>query len=259
MQAKQVSPPEKITRESLVDAPDGEYIDRIIDPINRLLSSYQKTVDGAVSFANNLAAEAVEVSVLTKDPWVTPTLHASTQAATHYSSEIPKYMKHPIGLVEVKGYIESKVGALASGTILWTFPTQYRPISDVSYTHTDNAGNANTFVVRSNGELTYYGPGTWSGDAVSLHVVFMSGDSTAVPNGCWPKNIKTRFNNPPLGVIAMAVYDEQPGGEQTTLPGSLGIDWSFTKIGNAPQVKINNIANLPYNRRIRIKLLIIGY
>lgn len=263
----------KVTKESLVDAPDAEWVDRLIEPVNRLLDADAQAKDGNLTFTGNLNSEVVEINVRTVDPrYFIFDKHVQTTDLSDRWSGDPTYeksyiIKHPDQTVELYLAMDDFGIAPTVYTNLFTtgLPDEFRPprallISGNKFDYTSNpplTWDASPFILFPDGNLQYCGNALTSHVYVA-HIRYLPLSPKQVPLSCWPLTAKTRFTTPPIGVIVLSVEDAEPGGAQMVLPGSLGVVWSYTKAGEYPQIRIENIANLPYNRSFKIKLLIMG-
>lgn len=242
----------KLTKQNMEGAPEERYIDSIKSTMNVTVQEIEKLRSDTkgIKLADSANVEVAEFDVQAPDPWIS-VADASLSSGWVAAAGAPgfKYMKAPGGQVEARINLQGGVDG-----VVFTLPVGYRP-SDP----TQDAGlNLGTFAgvlisITAAGVVSVTGSGgaLWVG-----HVVFLSSDAVPVPLSCWPKFIKTKFKAV-SGVSIMNVSDAQ---DTAKLPAGAVYQpvWEFSTQAGIPQVKLLNIAGLPYNRKSRVRLLIFG-
>lgn len=224
-------------------APEERWVDAVKSVVNGAVDQIEavRSQGQGIELLKNADVEEVELDVEVPDPWVTGTL------VNGYGGTL-KYMKSPSGVVEVNFDITTTGG----GTIPFIFPTGYTPVSTIyGFAYNVTAPGYSWARVQSNGNMTL------SADADHRGMFsFLSSDSTPIPLSCWPKMVKTKFSRV-SAVLVGAVFD---GATTSPLPAGAVYHpvWETTTMAGEINVKLLNIAGLPYNRKSRIRLLIFG-
>lgn len=235
----------KLTKQNMEDAPEeSKYIESIKLTVNSSAQAIEDLrANRGIKFLENADVEAVEMEIQTPDPWLEATVNGPWVGTL-------KYMKRDDGVVEIR---ISLTGG-ATNDVICTLPEGYRPyddiivpVSDLSFGEFASVGIQQSGVVycanESHSEL---------GGVIS----YTSQDTTPVPLSCWPKMIKTKLSAV-KGVLVMDVFDAETTNPLP--PASVGNpSWEISTNAGQSNVKITNIAGLPYNRKSRVRLLIIG-
>lgn len=246
----------KLTRQNMEGAPEERWVDSVKTTANESARQIEqlRSADHGVKLLENADVELVEVEVQVPDPWikVSTTAGAPTfqNSWTNYGGgyTVAAFMKHPDGSVEIKGTV--KDGAI--GTLIFTLPVGYTPRENFNIAVSSASAHGDLYI-GSNGTLT---AGTGVNTDFGLACRFLSSDATPIPLSCWPKLIRTKFKK-----VSAVLLAEVVDGETTKpLPAGLAHHpvWEMTTQKGEPNVKLLNIAGLPYNRKSRIKLLIVG-
>lgn len=238
----------KLTKQNMESAPEETWVEAVKTTVNVAVEEIDhiRSIDGGIKLLENANVELVDLEVQVPDPWTTVTTFANSWIA---GPRLNRYRKGPDGVVEILVSITDGT----AGNAAFTLPVGYRPhqvlIKSAWDTTTPLARridiNTTGTVVPQTGTVAH-----------ELHTSFLAIESSPVPLSCWPKFVKTKFVNVAAVVIA-GVYDGA-----TTLPLPAGAAyapvWESSSQGGFPQVKIVNIAGLPYNRKSRVSLLIFG-
>ena len=224
-------------------APEEKWVDSVTNTVNSAVDQIEliRSERGGIDLLTEANVEQVEVDVEVPDPWTTGTL------VNGYGGTL-KFMKHPNGVVETRFDITTTAG----GTIPFIFPAGYRPAETIyGFAYNVTTPGYSWASVGTNGNMTLSVDADHRGS-----FTFLSSDATPVPLSCWPKMVKTRFKSV-SSVVVSAVYDAA-----TTSPMPAGLIyspvWETTTMAGEINVKLLNIAGLPYNRKSRVRLLIVG-
>lgn len=239
----------KLTKQNTEDAPqDTRYFEAVKTTLNSTIEEVEKirSEQSGIKLLQNADVEMIDVDVQVPDPWIPVTAFDNGYAENNPNN---KYYKGPDGVVELH------FSLIGGGADLYAFtlPVGYRPDVQLDFNSWDSniadhayITNAGVFVpaqICANGEP-------------SGCVRFLASDSNPVPLSCWPKMIKTKFTKV-SAVMVGGVYDAQ-----TSEPLPAGAVhppvWEMSTQGGFPQVKLLNIAGLPYNRKSLVRLLIFG-
>lgn len=239
----------KLTKISMEDAPDDtKWVESVKGTVNVAIQEIEhlRSEDRGLKLLDSADVDMSEFDVQVPDPWIYPTLTSGSPGATRN-----RYMKHKGGVVEL--HIDTT--GLTTTDVLFSMPVGYVPSELVYCVASDVTGSKFSFItINAVGDVSFIS-GTGAVDAV-CSISYLSSDSTDIQLSCWPRLIKTRFNEV-SGVIVIRSEDAE-----TTKPlpsSSLGSPvWELIKSGENYNVKINNIPGLPYNRKSRVRLLIIG-
>lgn len=236
----------KLTKQNMDDAPeDTKWVESIKSTVNVSVQEIEKIreSDHGLKLLESSDVEVAEFDVQVPDPWSTLTLQ-SPWTGTY------KYTKKPDGMVEHRvavsgGHITDQIGTLPAGYS--PYDDIIVPVSDLSNGEFCSIGIQGTGVIYCAFEAHSQLGGV---------INYLSKDSTPVPLSCWPKLVKTKLKKV-SGVIVMAVTDAETTNPRP--PQAVGNpSWEITQIDGVSNVKITNIPNLPYNRKSRVKLLLIG-
>lgn len=242
----------KLTNQNMEDAPEAKWVDSVKSTVNVAVQEIEQVRSEAhgIKLLENADVELVEVDVQVPDPWITVGV---TPGAPAYQNgwadeSFVGFYKGPDGVVEFRYSISGGPG------VAWTMPVGYCPTSYVSYAQSDDGGTGVAYpvIIDQSGAVT---PGSNSGICRATGR-YLSSDSTPVPLSCWPKLVKTRFKK----VSAVVVANVVDGETTKTLPAGCVYPpvWEMSTMNGAGQVKLLNIAGLPYNRKSRVSLLIFG-
>lgn len=244
----------KLTKQSMEDAPeDTKYIESIKQTVNVAVQEIEqlRSASHGIDLLSNANVEQVEVDVQMPDPWIVVgyTPGAPSFQNGWMQNDDCVFSKSPDGVVEV---IVSLSGSGAAFFPAFKLPVGYTPKHAFYFFSWGNGtATAGAFLMSTDGSIS-----PQFIDDMSGHVRFLAADSTPIPASCWPKMVKTKFKKV-SAVIVADVFDAE-----TTKPLPCGSVWhpiwETASENGIPQIKLLNIAGLPYNRKSRVRLLIIG-
>lgn len=233
----------RLTKQNMEGAPEEKWVDSVKMTVNSTVDQIEliRSERGGIDLLSDANVEQVEFDVEVPDPWI------NGELVNSYTGNL-RYMKHPNGVVETRFQVITGAG----GTIPFIFPAGYRPAHTVVGFATDKTTPGFSYAsVGTNGNMTLRLDADHDGS-----FSFLSSDATPVPLSCWPKLIKTRFSKV-SSVLVGSVSDAA-----TTSPMPAGQVqhpvWETTTMAGEINVKLLNIAGLPYNRKSRVRLLIFG-
>lgn len=239
---------DKVTQEDLSDAPKGKWLEALTTPLNDVLTTTKTTLSKNITFDKNVLSETKEIDIDIPDAWQAMALvngYANNAAPREQSA----YTKHPDGTVEIRMSVTGGAGFATMATL----PVGYRPQYDIYATGVTGAALINRIQITSAGAIV---DGTGAGTA-DIHFRFLASDATPVPNSKFPVNFSTKMTSKPL-YVAIANVEDVTSSEPKKLGCVMSCDWSYGQVNGKPNIKINNICGLPYNRKYRIKFLIVG-
>lgn len=233
----------RLTDSAMDDAPNGKYIENMRSAINLLNDQVERSTDPQLrlKLLESSDIELQEITVQVPDPWIPATYLNSWSDISGKT----KYMKHYDGSVEI--VLNIRGGAAAT---VMNMPTGYIPFTNVTTGAWNQITSAGSFMrIDSSGVVTVANT-----DEHHSHIRYMPTDATPIPLSCYPKYIKTNLN--PCGVICLDIADDQ---DTQPLPERSGqVIWEMSSVNGEKNVKVTNIIGLPYNRKYKVKLLIIG-
>lgn len=234
----------KIAEEDVSDAPKGKWKEGIVTPVNDLMSSQKALMNKGVTFEQNIQCEKKSFDIVVPDCWklLTPINSWTTNG-------VPlRVCKHPDGSVEMQGDLTGGVSntVLAAGTI----PAQYRPQYNMRFCSA-RAAYA-TFTVGSDGSLTQT-----TGTDGAFNCRYEALDATPIANSKFPITIATQYSKKP-GQVLVSQVEDLNGTDPKPIGCVMTLDWSYGQTNGSPCVIIKNLCGLPYNRKYRVNLLIIG-
>ncbi len=239
----------KLSEEDLSDAPKGAWLDAIKTPVNDNLKATKDLLSGQLTFQQNISSEVKELTIDVPDPWVPVTSFSNSY--TDFGNPFPPvaYMKHPDGSVEIRGCVDNGVGV----SKIFNLPSPYRPFKYMSFSEMNAGSGNNGITIQTGGDV--YELGVLG--QVCLNCRYLAADATPIPNIKFPLTFATKFTKKPLCVIV--AYVEDVSTSEVKSLGSIGlIDWDFVTVAGKPNIKIKNICGLPYNRKYKIKFLVVG-
>ncbi len=236
---------DRVSEEDLADAPKGNWVGAITTPLNDQLAANKTLMNGGLTFGQNIQSEVREIDVIIPDAWTA----ISLQNGFANNAGTAGYVKHQDGTVELRGNITT---ASVAPVVIGTLPIGYRPAQKFYYPVYANAA-AGYISIDTTGVVT----AEVGINTVHIQTRFLSSDATPPVPSVLPVTFTTKFTASPLAVIAISVLDTTKT-ESKPVGCVPNPDWSYGSFGGKPGIKINNVCGLPYNRKYRIKLLIIG-
>lgn len=238
----------RIAEEDLSDAPKGKWLEGITTPLNDILTSVKSLFEKGITFGSNIDCEIKFVDILVPDPWIYP------DPENGWRQDVPngvplRYMKHPDGSVEWQGdLIDGGSNTVLSAGVV---PAAYVPDYGL-YFASKTGGGQKYCVINTDGSLVH--ELTTDG---SFNFRYMCKDATPYSSSAFPIFVSTKYSKKPLSVSCVSIEDIT-----NTDPKKLGcamqLDWDYISVQGNPSVQIKNICGLPYNRKYRLKLLIVG-
>lgn len=234
----------RVAEEDVADAPKGTWLEGLRAPLNDVMSTIRELLNKGITFVQNIDCEIKETDILVPDPWIYPEPENGWRQDA--PSGVPlRYMKHPDGSVEFQGDLidGGSTTVLSAGVISNAYVPDY-PMRFVVV-----SGNIQ---VDPSGELSHSG-----GADGTFNFRYMASDATPYSSSSFPIVISTKYSKKPLSVTCVSIEDITD-----TDPKKLGcamqIDWDYISVQGNPSVQIKNICGLPYNRKYRLKFLIVG-
>lgn len=238
----------RVAEEDVADAPKGNWLEGIRGPLNDVMSTVRDLLGGGITFVQNVDCEIKDIDILVPDPWIYPTPENDWHQDTPGGVPL-RYMKHPDGSVEWQGDLidGSSVVVLSSGVV----KPAYTPDYDLRFPSVN--GLVFDFVtIFADGGLSAH-----AGTDSSFNFRYMAEDPTPYSSSAFPIFVSTKYSKKPLAVICVSIEDITD-----TDPKKLGcamqLDWDYISVKGTPSIQIKNICGLPYNRKYRLKLLIVG-
>lgn len=235
----------KLTKQNMEDAPEEQWVESIKGTVNVAVQEIEKTrsENHGIKLLDSADVELVEIEVQVPDPWIqmTPLTGGWTDAGGGNW-----YHKMPDGLVEIMMDVTSGAG------VAFTMPVGYRPARTLKLVGWEAAiASAVDVDLNDLGEISQSLDAEWR-----LHTTYMAKDTTPIALSCWPKLVKTKFKK----VSAVVVANVADAETTKTLPAGCVYHpvWEMSTMNGTSQVKLLNIAGLPYNRKSRVSLLIFG-
>lgn len=228
------------------DAPeDTKWVESIKGTVNGAVQEIEniRSLDHGIELLKSSDVEMSEFDVQVPDLW------SELALITPWTGTL-KYTKHLGGMVEIR---LSVTGGVDHDTI-GTLPQGYSPYDDVLCPVSDlSFGEFASVGIQTDGTIYC---ARQSHSELGGVINYISKDTTPVPLACWPKLIQTKFRDV-AGVIVMKVTDAS--STVTLPPQSVGNPaWEMIVSGGKRQVKITNLPGLPYNRKSKVRLLVIG-
>lgn len=232
----------RLTGASLSSAPDEPWVKMIQASVNSIVDA-QELGTSKIKLLSGTDVEIREITVQVPDPWIEVT---SFDNGWGTLGDGTWYRKDHYGLVELLLSVEGGAGSA------FTLPSQFSPARDIRITGWDTAGGTDTsIIIGADGTVTpVLGPGE-----AKCQALFLAKNSSPIPMSCWPIVVSTSLKSV-AGVMVCDVRDFDQDAERPSMSGN--VIWSFTSTNGKNAVKILNIPWLPYNRRCRVKILIIG-
>lgn len=243
----------KLTNQNMEDAPEAKWVDSVKSTVNVAVQEIEqvRSENQGIKLLENADVELVEVEVQVPDPWITVGVTAGAPAYLNgWAAESGcSFYKGPDGVVEVRISIDGGTAGLPA----WVMPVGYRPVLAVYNNVMDPSGLGGAQQINIQGDGSVNITGT---DIITGQFRYLSGDAAPIPLSCWPKMVKTKFKK----VAAVMVANVSDGETTKGLPAGCVYPpvWEMSTMNGASQVKLLNIAGLPYNRKSRVSLLIFG-
>lgn len=238
----------RLTDANMEDAPEAQHMESIRSAVNQLVDETEKArgrADKGIRLLESADVEQAEFDIQVPGPFTNITFAGTW--ADPVGAKTSVWMKHPNGLVELH------VACTGGGaTTVANLPSQLKPYDYVLGPTWDvTAGAAGMFQIDPSGVLTVNNT-----HEHFISVCYLALDSTPIPLSCWPKFVNTRFDR----VSAVLIAQVSDAETTKTLPAGQvqHPTWELTKSNGQNCVKLLNIAGLPYNRKSRIRLLIVG-
>jgi hypothetical protein len=195
--------------------------------------------------------EVKEFEVVVPDPWILMLNFANGWENYNAPDNLVKFMKHPDGRTEVRGW-------MGSGTLnltAFTLPPEYAPAETIQFACGDSQPNhRSTLQVDSNGNVI-----PLHGTYPFFNIAFLAADSRPMVLNCFPAYIQTGLNEP-MGIFVLYTEYGESKRSPYIKPGAAvnHCDWSFTRKANGNYIQINNITGLPYGQKTKVALMIVG-
>jgi hypothetical protein len=228
------------------DFPSEPWIERLIRPLNTVLSAVATGLGNGLTLGENLNAEVKTIDVTTRDEWVAPTFQNGwVDFGAPYAAA--SYMK-AAGRVHLRGAVKN--GTL--GSAIFTLPTGYAPSAQLTFAVIQNAaaGAFGQAIVNSAGGIfpiggsnTFYGL-----DGISFYV-----DGASPPNPAFPVRFKTRVTGKVAGVQILRCVELQ-GRDERVVHESFVPQWSQS----SQTISLEGVSGLTGGRTYRLTLAVIG-
>ena len=242
----------KLTRHNTEDAPeDTKWFESVRQTVNESVRNIEdiRSTDRGIKLLQGADVEMVEVDVQAGDPW---TKVANAGFLNGWVQDVDpgfKYMKGADGRVEIRFSLTAGVDA-----DVYTMPVGHIPDSQVQFSGYTSANALATYIIGTDGTVRF--DSFAGGESIRGQCVYQASDATPIALSCWPKLVKTVLSKV-VGVVVLDVFDQETS--KPLPPGAVYAPvWESANQNGIPQVKLLNIAGLPYNRKSRVRLLFIG-
>lgn len=249
----------RIAGQDIKDAPSEPWVDAIVDGANQALLSISRLMtQNGISLKSNTNVEFLSFRVTVPDIWNTAALQNSW---TNVGSTHARFSKDAWGNVEIWGTVHP---GTPTATIL-TLPVGFRPSQAVPVAAFDPTSGyqAGVLSIGTDGTVTPQA-NFGAGQDLWFQSNFHADDATPMPSACWPIHLKTRFQDPPLGVIVISCRSANllETGAKATMNNSDATvvlpSWRFVKGPSGPEVRILDIPGLTPNKTHKIDVVVFG-
>jgi hypothetical protein len=245
------APQLQLRREDYPDL-EGDRLDRLLRQLTTFGTQIHAALNRGITFGENLAAQVKEVTVKTRDPWLTPTLENGW--VDYGGSQAEATYRKGGGEVLLRGTVKS--GTMAQP--IFTLPAGYRPAATIGFGVVSSAGAGDAFgsvLVNAAGQVVpVAGGNTW---LYLDEVRFWAADPRPIPNPCFPVSVDLSLpgNRRPEFVIAKAIDTETGAPVAMSLPA-----WSASVSAStgAYVLKLHDVPGLTPLRTYKLTLLVIG-
>lgn len=245
--------PLELRREDISDLSQSQDIERLFRVLNGFGSSAGQALKSGLTFADNLQAFVHEIDFDMGKECLNPALTAPW--AVYGGEPAIDVCKSDQALVMLEGRV-APTGA-ANPSAMMTLPKSCWPRRDLYFAvdiSTLLSGEAK--ISATTGVITL----SWAGAApawVSLaSVMFNALDKRPLPNPGFPVTFKNELAGKakPQGVWVWQAWDMS---DRDKTPVSAGpVSWELSSKGD--QIVVRDIANLPHERKYRVKLVVVA-
>lgn len=243
-------PPLELRREDISDLSKGKDIERLFRQLNQFGSSAGSALASGLTFADNLQAFIHEIDftmasegeeVTLTSPW---TATDSTVMIWHADN----------GVVQLEGRVNRNTGA--SGSTIATLHEDVWPHRTLYFVGDTSANAPCSVTITAAGVVSAAWPTaapTW----VSLDAVtYNAADHRPPSNPGFPVSFKNELAGKakPQGVWVWQAWDMS---DRDRVPVAAGaVSWTLSSKGD--QIVVRDIANLPHERKYRVKLVVVA-
>lgn len=244
--------PLELRKEDISDLSKVQDIERLFRVLNTFGASAGQALKSGLTFTDNLQAFVHEVDFFMGKESHTPTLTAPWAL---YAGEAPvDAWKTDQATVQLEGRL-APTGA-ANPSACMTLPPAYYPHRTIYFSLDSNTNQGISGSVSAAGVVTI----GWQGAApawVSLAGIrYMSADHRPLNNPEFPLTFKNELAGKakPLGVWVWQAWDMNDRDRAPTTAGA--VSWELSSKGD--QIVIRDIANLPHERKYRVRLVVVA-
>jgi len=242
--------PLELRREDISDLSKGQDIERMFRQLNQFGTSTATALKGGLTFTDNLLAFVKEIDFTMGSEGETLSLTAPWTA----QDTTCVVWKADNGVVQLEGRVSRNTAA--SGSTICTLPLEYRPHRTLYFTGDTSRNLPCSVTVTAAGVVSATWPlpdPTW----VSLDgCVFNAIDHRAKANPGFPVTFKNELAGKAT-VKGVWVWQALDMNDRDRVPTTAGaVAWEMSSKGD--QIIIRDIANLPHERKYRVRLVIVA-
>lgn len=241
--------PLELRREDISDLSKGQDIERLFRVLNTFGTSAGQALKGGLTFAENLQAFVKEIDLTMGSEGVTLTL-ASPFTATDTNCLA---WKSDNGFVQFEGRVNRVTGT--SGATVTTLPREFWPHRNLYFSVPTSSISAAEIDVSTSGVVSvqFTGAPTWFAlDGVTYNAI----DHRALSNPGFP----VTFRNELAGkaqVKGVWVWQAWDMNDRRMVPATAGaVAWELSSKGDL--IVVRDIANLPHERKYRVRLVVVA-
>jgi hypothetical protein len=244
--------PLELRREDISDLSKGQDIERLFRSLNTFGASANQALKSGLTFTDNLQAFVKEIDFTMGKEGISPSLTAPW--ALYAGEAAVDAWKSDAAIVQLEGRL-APTGA-ANPSACMTLPKEFWPHRQLYYSVDSAALLSATANVSTAGVVTI----GWAGAApawVSLAgIIYMAADHRALPNPGFPVTFTNELAGKakPLGCWVWQAWDMT---DQRNVPVTAGaVAWELSSKGD--QIVVRDIANLPHERKYKVRLVVVA-
>jgi hypothetical protein len=241
--------PLELRREDIHDLSKGEQIERLFRALNTFGSSAGSALTSGLTFSDNLAAFVKEIDFTMGSEGETLSM-TSPWTAQDTTCVV---WKADTGVVQLEG--RAARNTAAAGSTITTLAREYWPHRTLYFVGDTSAFQPCSVTVTAAGVVSATWPAaapTW----VSLDsVMYNAVDHRAKANPGFPVVFRNELSTrKPLGVWVWQAWDMN---DRRMVPATGGaVAWEVSS--NGDQIVVRDIANLPHERKYRVRLVVVA-
>jgi hypothetical protein len=239
----------ELRREDISDLSKSEDIERLFRQLNQFGTGTSSALKKGLTFTDNLLAFTHEIDFYMGSEGTTLSLTAPMTATDTNCLA----WKADTGFVQLEGRVTR--GGAATGSTVTTLAREYWPHRALYFSVPTSLVTAAEVDISAAGVVTvqFTGAPTWFAlDGIA----YISVDHRPLPNPGFPITFKNELAGKakPLGVWVWQAWDMNDRDRVPTTAGAVA--WELSSKGD--NIVIRDIANLPHERKYRVRLVVVA-